>query len=105
VYEDAPLTPAAAIAHHDAYGFPCDALLDPQQQLAHLTGATVTPEALVVGPGSTLLYRGRIDDQYVSVGKKRFAATTHELKDALSEVAADQPVTTESMPAVGCAIP
>jgi peroxiredoxin len=105
VYEDSPLTPTAASAHHDAYGFPCDALLDSHQQLARITGATVTSEAIVVGPGGTLLYRGRIDDQYVAVGKKRFAATTHELKDVLSQIAADQPVIVSSMPAVGCAIP
>jgi len=105
VYEDSPLTPAAATAHHDAYGFPCDALLDPQQQIAHVSGATVTSEAIVAGAGGTLLYRGRIDDQYVAVGKKRFAATTHELKDALSQIAADQTVNVSSMPAVGCSIP
>jgi hypothetical protein len=105
VYEDSPLTPAAATAHHDSYAFPCDALLDPQQTLAHLTSATVTPEAIVVGPGGTLLYRGRIDNQYATVGRKRFSATTHELKDTLAEIAAEQPVTVESMPAVGCAIP
>jgi hypothetical protein len=105
VYEDSPLTVAAATAHHDAYGFPCDALLDPQQRLAHLAGATVTSEAVVAGPGGTLLYRGRIDDQYASVGKRRFAATTHELKDALLQVAADQLVDVPWSPAVGCAIP
>ena len=105
VYEDAPLTTAAAISHHDAYNYPCDALLDQQHALAHALGASVTPEAIVVGSGGEILYRGRIDDQYVSVGKKRYSATTHELKDVLSEIADNQPVTVESKPAIGCAIP
>jgi hypothetical protein len=105
VYEDPSLTPAAARAHHDAYAFPCDGLLDSQQALAHATGARVTPEVVVVGPGGLLLYRGRIDNLYVSVGRKRYTATTHELRDVLLEVAADQAVTVSSMPSVGCSIP
>ncbi|MBV8780766.1 MAG: hypothetical protein JO353_05150, partial [Phycisphaerae bacterium] len=84
--------------------YPCDALLDPDAALATTVHAIVTPEAIVIASDGTVLYRGRIDDQYVSVGRKRFAATTHELRDVLSEIAADKSVTIASMPAVGCAI-
>ena len=105
VYEDPELTPAAARAHHDAYAFPCDGLLDSEQKLAHLAGVSVTPEAFVVAAGGTLVYHGRIDDLFTSIGRKRYAATTHELKDVLGEIAADEPVSVSATPAVGCPIP
>jgi thiol-disulfide isomerase/thioredoxin len=105
VYEDLQVTAAAASAHHDAYAFPCDGLVDPEQKFAHLAGASVTPEAFVVGPDRMLLYHGRIDDLFTSIGRKRFAATTHELKGVLAEIAADEPVSISPVPAVGCPIP
>jgi peroxiredoxin len=105
VYEDPQLTAAGAKAHHDAYAFPCDGLIDSEQKLAHLAGASVTPEAFVVGAGGGLLYHGRIDDLFTAIGRKRYAATTHELKDVLSEVVADERVSISETPAVGCPIP
>ncbi len=104
VYCDASLTPSAAQAHHDQFGFPCDALLDPKQQLASFVGATRTPEAVVIGEGGLIIYRGRIDDLYAALGRKRFAATTHELQEVLNDIVAAQPVTVPWLPAIGCEI-
>ena len=104
VYANAGDTSAAARAHHEQYGFPCEALLDPSQKLAHIVQATRTPEVAVIGPEGTMLYRGRIDDQFVVVGRKRFSATTHELLDVLDAIAAGKPVETMWMSAVGCEI-
>jgi hypothetical protein len=104
VYCDASLTTAAAQAHHDQYEYPCDALLDPKQALASIVHATCTPEAVVVDADGVLQYRGRIDDLYVALGKKRFVATTHELQDVLNEIAAGHAVTVPWLPAIGCEI-
>ena len=67
-------------------------MLDPQHRLVKLAKATVTPEAVVFGKNGEVLYRGRIDDQYAALGKKRAAATRHDLFDALDAITAGKPV-------------
>jgi hypothetical protein len=103
-YPDADLTAANAKKHSADYGFTCPALLDGKCELAHRLGATVTPEAVVVDRDGRIAYRGRIDDLYVALGKRRFEATTHDLRTALDAVVAGKPVPTPRTPAVGCAI-
>jgi hypothetical protein len=79
-------------------------LIDRRHELVRQLGATVTPEAAVIGAHGELLYRGRIDDGYVSLGKRRFEATTHDLRDALEAVLAGKPVAAPRTATVGCAI-
>lgn len=43
--------------HAREYGYRFPALLDPRMILAHHTGATVTPEAVVLSAEGTVLYR------------------------------------------------
>ena len=105
VYADPSVTADAARTHHDAYRYPCPAVLDHDQQLTRAVSAAVTPTAVLVGPDGRVLYRGRIDDQFAAVGHKRYAATTHDFADALAAVAAGVPVTVSETKAVGCAIP
>src|SRR5258707_10764020 len=40
-------------------------LLDPTQSLARQTGATTTPQAIVISERGAVLYRGRIDDRSI----------------------------------------
>ncbi len=102
VYSDAT---AAAVKRHEAtYGYTCPALLDPNHALSARVGATVTPEAAVIGDSGQLLYRGRIDDRYVGFGHKRPEATTHDLRAALESVVAGRPVDVAMTTAIGCPI-
>ena len=48
---------------------------------------TVTPEVAVMR-GTTLLYRGRIDDRYVELGRERPKPTERDLEDALDAIVA-----------------
>ena len=48
----------------------------------------MSPEAAVFAADGSIKYRGRINDLYVDLGKKRNAATTHDLRDALDAVLA-----------------
>jgi hypothetical protein len=64
----------------------------------------VTPEAVVLGKGGEVLYRGRIDDNYLAFGKKRAAARQHDLSDALDAIAAGQTVKEKETQAIGCVI-
>ncbi|HVN07283.1 MAG TPA: redoxin domain-containing protein [Bryobacteraceae bacterium] len=89
-------------AREYAYRFPV--LLDPQQVLTHHTGATVTPEAVVLSPEGAVLYLGRIDNRVEDFGKVRLQATEFDLRNALDAVLAGRPVPRPRTHALGCAI-
>jgi hypothetical protein len=91
--------------HLAEYAHPSGALRDPRHQLVRLVGATVTPEAAVFVPGASgprLVYRGRIDDRYVDLGRARAAPTTRDLERTLEAIVAGEPLTLRTTPAVGC---
>ena len=98
-----PAESAASIREHlSAYGYPVEALRDPKQALVKHAQVTITPEAAVFAADGRLVYRGRIDDRYVSLGVERPAATVHDLADALTNVVAGRPVRAPRTQAVGC---
>lgn len=84
------------------YGFPL--LLDPHQVLVDLTGATVTPEAVVLSPDGKVLYHGRIDNRVEDFGKQRPQATEQDVRNALDAVLAGKPVARPATKSIGCAI-
>ncbi|MBI3874893.1 MAG: redoxin domain-containing protein [Verrucomicrobia bacterium] len=104
VYVEADLTGETVKKHAEEFGFKATALLDPKHKLVKLAQATVTPEAAVFSPEAKLLYRGRIDDLFADIGKRRQAPTTHELRDALDAVLAGKPVKEPTTKAIGCFI-
>ena len=106
LYEDARITPAAVRTHLDAYRYAgVAAAVDGDRAIARAAGASVTPEAVVVDRAGTVRYRGRIDNLYVDLGRRRHAATVHDLRDAIDAVLADRPVATPRTEALGCYIP
>jgi peroxiredoxin len=105
VYSD-PDDSAAAVQKHDAdYRIPYPALLDPGHKLASETGARSTPEAVILSSAGEVLYRGRVDDRFVDFGKTRFIPAHQDLRDALEQVIAGQPVKNPVTKVLGCAIP
>lgn len=105
VHSDPDLTAAAARKHAREYGLTSPLLIDRRHQLVKATGVTLVPEVAVVLPDGKIAYRGRIDDLYSEVGRKRPAPTTHDLRNALSAVLAGKPVKPSRTLAVGCSIP
>ena len=107
VYSDLTLDAPAIRKHHSDFGYPATlpAVKDTGHKLAAATGATITPESVIVGKGGKVLYRGRIDKFYAALGKPRRQATEHDLRQALDEVLAGKPVTHPQTQAVGCYIP
>jgi len=80
-------------------------LLDPQQQLVKLTGATTTPEVAVLATGGTsTFYQGRINDLYATQTRKLKEPKSHDLRDALEAIAAGRPVANPKTKAIGCSI-
>jgi DNA-binding transcriptional LysR family regulator len=115
VYVD-PSEPSEEIRQHmHDYGYHVAALRDNEHALVKMTGAKVTPEAAVFVPPSSgasrdsvgterMVYRGRIDDQYVDFGKTRPAPTTHDLEVVLQAIVQGRTVATPTTRAVGCFI-
>ena len=107
VYPNLTETPASIHEHEAAYGLRDEALTDPHQQLARLTGASITPEAAVLVPqGGSLhtVYLGRVDDRYLSLGTERPAPTRHDLEASLAAVLNGHPVPAPGGPPIGCSI-
>jgi Redoxin len=100
-----PVEPVAAIRRHlKDYGYPMRALRDPRHEFVKMAGATITPEAVVVDPHGRVLYRGRIDDRYVSLGLERPVATRRDLDEALTDITSGKAPRQATTQAVGCFI-
>lgn len=104
VYPDADISPQDIKAHLEEYHLSLPALRDPEHLLVKKAGVKVTPEAAVFVGTDQEIYRGRIDDRYVDLGKERPSATEHDLEDAIRSVLAGHPARKITR-AVGCYIP
>ena len=105
VYVDAERPVDELREHHSSFGYPFGALRDVDGALVALAAASVTPEVAVFDPDRRLIYRGRIDDRYVSFGVARRAPRTRDLHDRLSRIAAGESLAFSETRAVGCYIP
>lgn len=98
----------AATAHAGRYGLTMPLLIDDQLALVAELEASVTPEAVVVcfdrANRWVLHYRGRVNDLYVALGKRRAAVTEHDLRRAIDAAFDGQPIDFAPVPAVGCLI-
>lgn len=91
--------------HASDYSLPPLVVCDPHHEAVRFTQATMTPEAVVLRPEGTLVYRGRIDDRYVVPGLDRPEPTRRDLVEVLSALADGRVSNTQNAPAVGCRIP
>lgn len=67
--------------------------------------AHVTPEAVLHrGRSATILYRGRINDLYVALGRRRQKVRTHDLHDAIEAVVKGMIPAVEATEPIGCII-
>ncbi len=108
VYANATETTAGVGRHQVEFGAPMSEVrMDPAGGLVRATGATATPEAVLLlheGPVWRVAYRGRIDDRYVHIGVERPWAERHDLENAVVAALAHQPVIPPGGPVVGCGI-
>lgn len=104
IYVDPSESAAAIRTHLRDYNYPCPALRDTEHALVAHCGATITPEAAVFDAQRRLIYRGRINDLYISPGRARPAPTTSELDDAINAACNNRPTPVPRTSAVGCII-
>jgi peroxiredoxin len=74
-------------------------LLDETQDVATAYGAVCTPDIFVYGSERTLLYQGRIDDDWQNPEK----VTQYDLAEAI-QMANDGIILEEQVPSMGCSI-
>lgn len=98
------LSRADAVAFQREFKIEFPLLFDASGELARQLGPTHVPEAFVLDADANVVYRGRIDDRYRELGKKRPAPTTHELADAISATLADRPPEVAHTKAIGCPV-
>lgn len=101
---DPEVTRDIAIEHATVSGFRVPVLLDTAQQLTNHLKATITPEAILLDAQGKVYYQGRINDLYLGPTKRQRAATTQDLRDAITALLATQPAPQPQHPAQGCKI-
>lgn len=87
--------------HQKKYGYALESIRDTNHLLVKQTGVTVTPEVAVMA-GDRLVYRGRIDDRYIELGKDRAQPTERDLESMLDALVAGKHVARRETRAVGC---
>ena len=104
VYAETDYSPVALREHAAAHGYTGLLFEDGALRMAKACGVSVVPSVAVIDPAGRAVYRGRIDDRFVQIGRERAAANRRDLREALEEVLAGRPVSVAQTPAVGCAI-
>lgn len=86
------------IAREKSIPFPY--LFDETQETARAYGAVCTPDIFVYGAERTLLYRGRIDDDWQHPEK----VTRRDLREAIDAILEGRAVAAEQVSSMGCSI-
>jgi hypothetical protein len=104
IYPDA--ADAGAVRHHRqeyAIDAAIPAILDRDHRVVDAVGPRVTPEAAIYSTAGRV-YRGRIDNLYIDVGRARREATQHDLRLALDASLAGRRIVQPETDAIGCVI-
>ena len=104
VQSDLAASDAEVSRHVTDYKYAFPILIDRQQVLVAHTGATVTPEAVLMTRGGAMLYRGRIDNRIVTIGIRRPQATRFDLRSAVDATLAGHAPAFTRTTAIGCSI-
>ncbi len=92
-------------AYKEKYDLPFEMIVDRSQEITERYDARVTPEVVVVEDESqAVIYKGRIDDAYYRVGRRRQVSQTSELRDVLEALRSEQSSSIEWQEAIGCVI-
>jgi hypothetical protein len=81
-------------------------IIDEDRSITKKYKATITPEVILISGGNQVIYQGRINDGYVSIGRRKNKVNKHDIKDAIEYLLNESnPKPIEDCPApVGCYI-
>ncbi len=102
VWSDATTPPAEIAKFVKEYELNFPVLIDRELVLAKKLQPTHVPEAFVLDRDGKLIYRGRIDDTYVKVGRRRSSATQNDLADVVTAILRSDVVRPSRTTPVGC---
>ncbi len=102
VVSDPGVTRADARKFVDEFHVAFPVLFDASRELGVLFGPDHVPQAFLVDSRGSLQYRGRIDDLYADIDKRRTEPAQRDLLAAIVAVAEGKPVTTPRTEAIGC---
>jgi hypothetical protein len=104
VYPNKSDSDALIQAHRKDYRLTAPFVRDPDHALVRKAQVTITPEAAVFDAARHEVYRGRINDQFLAIGKGRPQATVHDLEEAIEAALAGSRPKAMFTEAVGCYI-
>ena len=84
-----------------SHAAPAAVLLDPESQIAHDYGATVTPHMYIVDASGVLVYKGGIDS-IATADRDDIPRAKQYVRAALTELLAGKPITDASTRPYGC---
>lgn len=105
IYAEPDLEPREASRHCREYAVRMPVAIDATLSLAAQVGVKVTPEAVVIARSGKVVYRGRIDDTFAALGRRRAEPSRRDLRDALDALLSGKAGPLLETPAVGCFIP
>jgi peroxiredoxin len=94
-------SPAAMAEEKRIAGYTFPYLYDESQEVARAYRAACTPDFFLFDRSGGLVYRGQLDDSRPSNGKP---VTGRDLRAALDAVLADEPISEDQIPSIGCGI-
>jgi hypothetical protein len=87
------------------YGIAIPCFSDYDKRNANFYGATIAPEVVVYDEkNQQLLYRGRINNSFASVGVRRRVVTSYDLRTALESILNQKEIKIKETQAIGCYI-
>ena len=104
VYPNKSDTDQLIKAHRKDYRLTAPYVRDVDHALVKKAMATITPEAAVFDANRNEVYRGRINDQFLAIGKGRPQANVHDLESAIEAALAGRRPEKMFIEAVGCYI-
>jgi len=102
VLADRSVTQSAARKFADDFHIAFPVLFDGSQELAGLLQPQYVPEARLIDAAGAVRYRGRIDDLYADVDKRRAEPSRRDLAEAMTALAAGRPIAVPRTESVGC---
>ena len=102
VISDPIMSAARAREYVQSAAFTFPVLWDSSGDLAARFQPQTTPEVFVVAPDNSVLYRGRIDNRFASIGVLRNKITSHDLSNIIADLGAGKDVPPRRTSAVGC---
>ena len=95
--DDSPEAMAKKITE---WGIPFPYLVDPKQETARDYQAQCTPDLYLLNGHNELAYHGRLDDNW----QQPDLVTKQKLKEAMTALSQDKPITVTQYPSMGCSI-